>query len=684
MSLPEPTAAGDELERRQRIARTIAENATASLFMTDAEGRCTYMNPAAERSTGYVFDEVRGRRLHEVIHHTRPDGTPFPRGECLLDSSLSEMHSLRDLRDTFVRKDGSFFPVICTASPILEEDRRVGTVIEIRDITEEHRLTQQLESERTRLRDIFERTPGLIATLRGPNHVFESANPTYVQFVGGRDIIGRTIGEALPETIEQGFVDLLDRVYRGGEPYVGREVSLVLDIDGCREEHFVDFVYQPLADHDGRITGIFVHGTDVTEQVHARRVVERQAEELEQTNLALLRAQEALRRADRRKDEFLATLSHELRTPLTAILGWARMLNIGDLDEELMRTATQTIEQSAQVQAQLIDDVLDLSRIISGKIRIESSVVNVARIVTSALEGVRLAAAARHIHLDVDVGSEPEELMILGDGNRIQQVIWNLLTNAIKFTPEGGTVRLTAGRPDGSVVISVRDSGIGISPDFLPHVFEPFRQAEDPTTRSHGGLGLGLSIVRHLVELHGGSIRAASEGEGKGATFTVTLPLLRQMPLPSPRASATSVANTESDVDFADLTGRSVLVIDDQASVRDFFVAVLQRCGADVRAAASVRVAIQAIEEAAPDVVVCDIAMPDEDGFAFIEWLRAQPAHADTRVIAVTAFGRPEDQQRILDAGFDAYLRKPIEPAELSRSVGAAVGPAVGPAAATA
>jgi signal transduction histidine kinase/ActR/RegA family two-component response regulator len=533
------------------------------------------------------------------------------------------------------------------------------------------RLTRRLESERARLRDIFERVPGLIATLRGPDHIFETANPVYIQFMGGRPVAGKPLREALPETVEQGFVDILDEVYRSGEQYAGREVSIGLDVEGVREEHFVDFVYQPMVDDDGRATGIFVHGTDVTEQVHARRVVERQAEELEQTNLALLHAQEALRQADRRKDEFLATLSHELRTPLTAILGWARMLNIGDLDEELMRTATQTIEQSAQVQAQLIDDVLDLSRIISGKIRIESSTVNVARIVTAALEGVRLAAAARQIHLEVDTGPAPDELVILGDGNRLQQIIWNLLTNAIKFTPEGGTVTLSAQRRDGSVVIAVSDTGIGISAEFLPHVFEPFRQAEDPTTRSHGGLGLGLSIVRHLVELHGGSIRAASQGAGKGSTFAITLPLLRQMPLPAMRAGTSATAVPESDSEFADLTGRSVLVIDDQPSVREFFHAVLQRCGANVRSAESVAMAIVAVEAERPQIIVCDIAMPDADGFAFIEWLRAQPSQEVTRVIAVTAFGRPEDQQRILDAGFDSYLRKPVEPAELSRSVDA-------------
>ena len=770
--------------------RSLVQATAAIVWNTSAAGEFETDQPGWTAFTGQTRDELMGWGWLAKVH-------PEDQAE-----TVERWKSALARRETYAmehrvrRADGEYRTMSARAVPILDEDGAVREWVGVHsDVTHERVLQRQVENERARLRDIFERAPGLIATLRGPDHIFESANPTYVQFVGNRDLIGRTIREALPEAVHQGFTDLLDAVYLSGEPYVGREMPLTLRSPKGVAQHFIDFVYEPLREADGRISGIFVHGTDVTEQVHARRVVERQAEELERANLALqyqsqlnrtitdnaasclfmmderghptfmnpaavevtgytleeirdkplhlsvhhhhpdgrpfpisecpidnglhqlaalrdyretfvrkdgtffpvschvapieredaasgavlefrditdeLRAQEALREVDRRKDEFLATLSHELRTPLTAILGWARMLNIGDLDEETMRIATRTIEESAQVQAQLIDDVLDLSRIISGKIRIQSNVVNAAQIASSAAEGVRLAAAAKHIRLEVDPSQNPEELQILGDANRLQQVIWNLLTNAIKFTPDGGAVRLAVQRKESTVVISASDSGIGIRPEFLPHVFEPFRQAEDPTTRSHGGLGLGLSIVRHLVELHGGTIRAFSEGEGLGSTFTVTLPLLRQMPAQRKGEDVAAAMAPLEAQQFADLSGRSLLVIDDQQSVREFFEVVLRRSGARVRGAGSVQEAIRAVREELPDTILCDIAMPDEDGYAFVAWLRGDERARATPVVAVTAFGRPEDRQRILEAGFDGYLRKPVEPGELTRVVAA-------------
>ncbi|HEX6161402.1 MAG TPA: PAS domain S-box protein [Thermoanaerobaculia bacterium] len=767
--------------------RSLVEATAAIVWNTSAAGEFETEQPGWTAFTGQTREELLGWGWLAKVH-------PDDQAETVArwKSALAQ-RSTYAIEHRVRRADGEYRSMSARAVPIVESDGTVREWVGIHtDVTPERLLQQQIETERARLRDIFERAPGLIATLRGPDHIFESANPAYSQVLG-ENLVGKPVREALPEAVEQGFVDLLDAVYLSGEPYVGRELPLTLHRNGRPEQHYFDFVYEPLREADGHISGIFAHATDVTEQVHARRVVERQAEELERANLALqyqsqlnrtitdnaasclfmmdenghptfmnpaavevtgytldeirdaplhaavhhthpdgrpfpisecpidnglrqlaplrdyrdtfvrkdgtffpvschvapierdgrtsgavmefrditdeLRAQEALRDVDRRKDEFLATLSHELRTPLTAILGWARMLNIGGLDEETMRIATRTIEESAQVQAQLIDDVLDLSRIISGKIRIQSNVVNAAQIASSAAEGVRLAAAAKHIRLEVDSGEHPEELQILGDANRLQQVIWNLLTNAIKFTPEGGAVKLFVRRRESTVVISATDSGIGIRPEFLPHVFEPFRQAEDPTTRSHGGLGLGLSIVRHLVELHGGTIRAFSEGEGRGATFTVTLPLLRHLPAEREGGDVAAAPAPLEAQQFADLTGRSLLVVDDQQAVREFFEVVLRRSGARVRGAASVQEAIAAVREELPDTIICDIAMPDEDGYAFLQWLRADDGAGRTPVVAVTAFGRPEDRQRILEAGFDAYLRKPVEPGELTRVV---------------
>ncbi|HEV7765117.1 MAG TPA: ATP-binding protein, partial [Thermoanaerobaculia bacterium] len=514
-------------------------------------------------------------------------------------------------------------------------------------------LTRVRQEERAVLHDIFTRAPAFIATLRGPELIFEVVNAMFQTTVGeARAVIGKPITEALPEVESQGFIDLLRNVYRTGESFIGQEARVLLDRDGTGtlHEHFVNFVYQPMRDADGAITGIFVHGNDVSEQVRARQ--------------ELLQAQESLKEADRRKDEFIATLSHELRTPLTAILGWSSLLRMGGNDESTMRTAIETIDASAKVQAQLIDDVLDVSRITSGKVRIASDVINIATVAASAIDTVGLAAAARGVRLTPKF-EDPAALVILGDANRLQQILWNLLSNAIKFTPAGGEVRLEI-RPVGqTVAIQVRDTGIGIRPDFLPHVFEAFRQAESTTTRVHGGLGLGLSIVRYLVELHGGQIMAESEGDGKGSTFTVELPRLKG---PSELRLLDQLP-----ANMADLSGMNVLVIDDQAVPRDYLEAVLRRAGASVRTAVSVQDAVRAVETELPDVILCDIAMPHEDGYAFIAWMRSVRWPRRVPVLAITAFGRPDDELRVRQAGFDGYVRKPVEPEVLAEAVASAI-----------
>jgi signal transduction histidine kinase/DNA-binding response OmpR family regulator len=536
---------------------------------------------------------------------------------------------------------------------------RVGGTLTLARVRRE--ADKALEAERLGLREIFMQAPAFIATLRGPEHVFEVTNPPYIEIIGGkRDVIGKPVREALPEVHGQGFFELLDQVYTTGQPYVGQEVRVELNRDGQLEERFVDFVYHPLRDPHGHVNGIFVHGNDVTAQVLARQQLERQAAELE-------RAKEALEIADRRKDEFIATLSHELRTPLTAILGWARLLQLGGLDAATARAAIETIDHSARAQAQLIDDVLDISRITSGKVRIASEVVNVATVALAAIETVRLAAHARGVRVFTDAHVQ-DQALILGDENRLQQVIWNLLSNAIKFTPEGGEVRLTV-RGNGAVTVVVEDNGIGIRPDFLPHVFEAFRQAESTTTRVHGGLGLGLSIVRYLVELHGGQIIAESAGLGSGAKFTVELPRLRPGQRNTEAAAPMSRASSAPAMPAARQKGRALLVVDDQEMVRAYVTAVLVRAGAEVRGASSVEEAMALVEQQLPDLVLCDLAMPHADGFAFVDRLRAAlPDHA-IPVLAVTALGRPDDEARVRASGFAGYVRKPVDPEALTAAV---------------
>ena len=393
---------------------------------------------------------------------------------------------------------------------------------------------------------------------------------------------------------------------------------------------------------------------------------------------------------NRLKDEFLATLSHELRTPLTAVLGWTRLLATGQLDEAASKRALETIERNAQAQVQLVDDILDVSRIIRGKLRLNVRAVELAPVVEAAVDAVRPAADAKGIRLQVvlDRLAGP----VSGDPDRLQQIVWNLLSNAIKFTPKEGRVQVLLSRADSHLDVTVSDSGPGIDAEFLPYVFDRFRQADPTTTRTHGGLGLGLAIVRHLTELHGGTVRAESAGEGGGATFRVTLPLLamqpaaQQSPPPQPpHAPAAESAGRDEAGDGGDgfrlecppeLEGLRVLIVEDDADSRALLVAVLRQCRAEVLAVPNVAEALDAFDAWLPDVLVSDIEMPGEDGYALIRQVRARPAEQGGRIpaAALTAYARAEDRMRALLAGFQIHVPKPVEPAELAAVVASLAG----------
>jgi signal transduction histidine kinase len=398
----------------------------------------------------------------------------------------------------------------------------------------------------------------------------------------------------------------------------------------------------------------------------------------EQERARLLVLEQAARRnaeeANRMKDEFLATLSHELRTPLNAILGWVQVLRTGKLDAAAGTRALETIERNARSQAQLIADLLDVSRIITGKLRLELRPVELARIIDAALESLRPAADAKAIELVVSLASLASP--VLGDSDRLQQVIWNLLSNAIKFTPRGGRVEVRLAESQLNAVIEVRDSGIGIRPDFLPYVFDRFRQAESTLTRSQGGLGLGLSIVRHLLELHGGTVEVESAGEGMGTTFRVSVPLRGSM-ADAPALDQRSGTPAQGVWNLPDLLkDLHVLVLEDDADSRDLLVMALEQCGAEVGAFASVPEALASFDTLVPDVLISDIGVPFEDGYSFIRKVRSRPpAHGGTvPAAALTAYARAEDRQQALAAGFQTHLAKPVDPSELIAAVARLAG----------
>jgi PAS domain S-box-containing protein len=415
----------------------------------------------------------------------------------------------------------------------------------------------------------------------------------------------------------------------------------------------------PYRNARGEITNWFGTCTDIQEQKSAQD--------------ALRGSRDEIRQESRQKDEFLGMISHELRTPLNAVFGWTRLMQEKMLSEEERAEAVNSIMRNAEAQARLIEDVLDITRIVNHKLSLDRNVLNPVGIVQEAVEAVRPSAVIKDLALETFI--EAEDLLVDADAMRLQQVVLNILTNAVKFTPRGGTIWLRISRDRGQASIEIADTGQGISPELLPHIFERFRQGDSSSTRRHGGLGLGLTIAHQLVLMHGGTIEAHSPGEGKGSRFTILLPIValdtRDL-LPMPENVIENVFPGNS------LRGVHVMVIDDEASVRDLVALTLAKCGASVTVANSVRDALSLMPNLTPDVVVSDIAMPDVDGYEFVQKLRAitEPSAAKIPVIALTAYASVQDRNRALELGFDRHLTKPVDPVELVRAIAKSRAPA--------
>jgi signal transduction histidine kinase/ActR/RegA family two-component response regulator len=372
--------------------------------------------------------------------------------------------------------------------------------------------------------------------------------------------------------------------------------------------------------------------------------------------------------ATRAKDEFVAVVSHELRTPLNVIIGWLRLLRSGSLPPSTREHALEVVERNANLQNQLVADLLDISRVLTGKVRLDPAQVDLGGLVTLVLEDARLALEAKRLQLNTSIG---EATVMRGDGDRLKQIIWNLLLNAIKFTPKGGQIHVSLIRVDSDLELVFTDSGVGIAPDFLPYIFETFRQSDSRTTRVHGGLGIGLSITKHLVDLHGGSVEAHSEGLGKGASFVVRLPVSPVISTTVGISKVPATTPTTQRISREDLlAGLRVLVVDDEDDARDLLRITLESCGAQVHDAGSAREALNTLQAERVDVVVSDIGMPDEDGYSLVRSIRTlTTAQANTPVIALTAFARNEDRTRALLEGFNLHMAKPVEPAELLAAI---------------
>jgi PAS domain S-box-containing protein len=686
----------------------VCQNATVALFVMDERQWCVYMNPAAEALTGYRLEEVRGGPLHNFVHHMRPDGSHYPLEECPIDRAAPK-NMQEHGEEVFVHRDGSFYPVRFTASPIHREGKVAGTVIEVQDA----RPRLQHEREREALHAI-----GLLI-LQELSHekIVDAVTQEATQLIGAqfgaffynvRDEAGEsftlyTIAGVPKEHFDQfplprathlfGPTFRGEKAIRSGNIRSDPRYGKMGPHHGMPSGHLpvCSYLAVPVSLGNGEVVGglFFGHAeADRFTDSHERLVETLAAQaaiglnkaslyqealfarrRAEQDALEKQKLYEEAARANEAKDQFLATVSHELRTPLTSILGWAQMLASGKLDASMKERAVTTIERNARSQAQIVEDLLDISRIVSGKLRLNVQLFSPQIAVDAALEALRPAANAKDIglHLVADPSAGP----ISGDPERLQQIIWNLLSNAIKFTPKNGRVQLTLKKRHSSVQIIVSDNGAGIPAEHVLRVFETFTQVDPTSTRKHGGLGLGLAIVRKLVELHGGQVEAASPGLGQGSVFTVTLPIaaVRSDPHEPDQLfpSSAHIAMPE-DTEAFGLRGATILLVEDDDDARNMLTTVLSSAHAIVETAANAQEALALFAGIRPDLVVSDIGMPEMDGHEFIAELRRRERAAGqptTPAVALTAYARVQDRMRALSCGFQMHVAKPVEPAEL-------------------
>jgi PAS domain S-box-containing protein len=643
----------------------VLENVEDGIVACDAGGVLVLFNRAAREFHSLPAEPIPPERWSQYYDLYHADGvTPMTTEAVPLYRAL-QGETVVNAEMVIAPRGGETRTLLASARPLYDpRGEKIGAVVVMHDITERRRAEDALRRESALMRSLMDNIPDAIY-FKDTEGRFTRVNrhAPYKVNAPPEDVIGKTDFDFFAEGHARAAREDERRIVSTGEPLLDKEEQELYP-DGSTT--WLSTTKVPVFDDSGRVAGIVGISRDITERKAA-----------EESRIQLAREQAARAEAEasnRVKDEFMAVLSHELRTPLTAILGWSRLLRESGLDSEHAGPALETIERNARAQAQLIDDLLDVSRIIAGKLELDSRPVELVRVVAAAADSIRPAAEAKGLDLSVDLGAPAGR--VAADFGRLQQVCWNLLSNAVKFTPRGGRVEARV-RSDGAhAEIVVSDTGVGISPEFLPHVFERFRQADASTTRTHGGLGVGLSLVRHLTELHGGEVRAESRGAGRGATFTVRLPLL-----PGPAAEGRDVHSLKSGsvgprADALPLRGLRVLVVDDEKDTLEVIAAALNLYGAEATTARSVREASLALERGGLDVVISDLGMPGEDGYEMIRRLRARPAARGgmTPALALSAYARDEDKERALSAGYNAHLSKPVEPARLVAAVARLAG----------
>jgi PAS domain S-box-containing protein len=655
--------ANEALEQRTRelaqalvIMRATLESTTDAILVTDEEGKVTDFNEKyldLWKIPRVVLEAGKAGDVREFVSRNFADPQRFFARVAEIAATAQESFDVLKL------KDGRIFERYSKVLSV--EGRRLGRVWSLRDVTQGH--LSEITSRR--LAAIVASSEDAIIG-KDLNSIITSWNFGAERIFGytAEEMIGTSIMRLIPPNRQAEEREILARIRRG-ERFDHFE-TIRLAKDG--RQLSVSITVSPIKDSAGHVVGASKVARDITERKQAEAALKEAVEELEA-------ARSQAERANRMKDEFLATLSHELRTPLNAVLGWAHILLTGKPQGDELKQGLDAIERNARTQAQIIEDLLDMSRIISGKIRLDVEQIDLPAVLNDSIDTVRATAEAKGIRLHTLV--DPRAGPISGDPDRLLQVFWNLLNNAIKFTPKGGQVEVLLERVNSHVEVSVIDTGEGIAPEFLPYVFDRFQQGDASTTRRHGGLGLGLAIVKQLVELHGGYVRVKSGGIGKGTSFTVHLPLIALSSEPDKeRRHFRATPRENRSLPDVSLDKVHVLIVDDEVDAREFVKRLLEMAGATVSIASSASEAIERILARRPDVLVCDLGMPEEDGYSLIRELRVLEESQDSVLpaVALTAYARSEDRTRAIRYGFQNHLAKPVEPAELLAVVSSLAG----------
>jgi PAS domain S-box-containing protein len=624
-----------ELDQARAYAESLIKNAPDPVFVSDLEGKIHQANDAVFSLLGFRPDELIEQSLSRII-------SPEETWEFMV--ALREVVECRVTRNARLHPrsaSGDVIPTTLNASALRDTDGRViGAIGILRDMRELDKARAYAESLIKNAPD-----PVFVSDLEGK---ILQANDAVSHLLGFRqdEVVEQSVSRFLGADETREFVAALTEVVEHG---VSRNVPLH-PRSASGEVISTTLNASALRDADGNVIGAIGILRDM-------RAYEQVLHDLEDSR-------RELRDADEAKDRFLAVVSHELRTPLTAMLGWVRLLTAGMLDDATSARALPVIERNTKLLAQLIDDLLDVSRIVAGKLRLEVGPVDLVAVIESSIEAVQGLADAKSIGIKAVL--DPSAGSVAGDPARLQQVVWNLLANAIKFTPSRGRIDLRLERAGWQARLTVRDTGQGISRELLPLIFDRFRQ--DERTRRHGGLGLGLAIVRHIVELHHGSVRAESDGEGRGATLVVDLPLPTEDVASAPKPAAVYRRLESAPSRLINLAGRRILVVDDDPDARNLLATILGRAGGDVIVVASADEALETLRRWRPDVLVSDIGMPGDDGYVLIRKVRALRAEegSQVRALALTAYARSEDRALALEAGFHTHIAKPVDPLELT------------------